>query len=153
MGVAGCLGERDGAIGRNGGVDAKLEELHSAAGEAEVTLEVKGDKAGMAGLGEDRVQMGQGGAGGVLKLVIRGVMGGGVAVGGGLSIERVGRGRGGGDESERRRKGEHRDKLGGSGAAVDIITSGADSLEIKGGVVGVVEIELGGKRVRRSTDG
>ena len=82
MGVAGCLGERDGAIGRNGGVDAKLEELHSAAGEAEVTLEVKGDKAGMAGLGEDRVQMGQGGAGGVLKLVIRGVMGGGVVTGG-----------------------------------------------------------------------
>ena len=95
-------------------MDAKLEELHSAAGEAEVTLEVKGDKAGMAGLGEDRVQMGQGGAGGVLKLVIRGVMGGGVAVGGGLSIAR---GSEGVEEVETRARGGGRENTETSWAA------------------------------------
>lgn len=153
VGVTRCLGERDGAIRRDSSVDAELEELHSAAGEAEVTFEVKGDKAGMAGLGEDGVQMGQGGAGGLLKLMIGGVMGGGVATRGGFSIKRVGRNGGGGDESKGRRKGEYRGKLGGSGAAIAIVTGGTDSLEVKGRVVGVVEIELGGKRVRRSTDG
>ena len=153
VGVTRCLGERDGAIRRDSSVDAELEELHSAAGEAEVTFEVKGDKAGMAGLGEDGVQMGQGGAGGLLKLMIGGVMGGGVATRGGFSVKRVGRNGGGGDESKGRRKGEYRGKLGGSGAAIAIVTGGTDSLEVKGRVVGVVEIELGGKRVRRSTDG
>ena len=83
----------------------------------------------------------------MLKLMVRGGVSRSVVTERGLLIQGVKRNGGSRDKGARRRRREHRDELGGSEAA-----GCAGGLVIEGGVIGVVEVGLGGRRVRRTVD-
>ena len=147
MSVAGRFGKRGGAIRGHGSVNTELKKL-DATTKAQVALEVEGEKTGVTRLREDGVEVSQGGEGGVLELMVGGGVSGSVVTERGLLIQRV-KGNGGSrDKSARRRRREHRDELSGGEAA-----SCTGGLVIEGRVIGVVEVELGRRRVRRTANG
>ena len=106
MSVAGRFGKRGGAIRGHGSVNTELKKL-DATTKAQVALEVEGEKTGVTRLGEDGVEVSQGGEGGVLELMVGGGVSGSVVTERSLLIQRV-KGNGGSrDKSARRRRREH----------------------------------------------